>query len=178
MEKVAPLLGPELFGDVGKLLELPQPEYYLPGGFWVLLRKLVLKGCLEDAWAVLSAHSACHRCANDFDGYEDPTLEEDRDAFGIIQSFCFLLLFREAVLISMMMDCTISMMMIMIMMTTMTMIMIMTRSGFLASHAMPTNSGTKATPPENINITFSSLITYSNPGKVNFSNLSKLIHAS
>jgi Nup85 Nucleoporin len=31
--------------------------------YWTLLRKLVIRGCLSDAWSVLTYHSACQRAA-------------------------------------------------------------------------------------------------------------------
>eukprot|EP01083_Nonionella_stella_P261855 891026_1 len=71
--------------DLDELLEMNQPEYYDPSAsasasasagigdinsstvssgmtpYWSLVRKLVLWGSLEEAWAVLSRHSACKR---------------------------------------------------------------------------------------------------------------------
>jgi len=90
--------------DVDALLRLDQPEYYgsttdTNGGiklYWFLFRKLVLRGRLQEAWSVLSHHSACRRCAklnqDDFDDtvddyrYRDPTILEDAEAFEWIET--------------------------------------------------------------------------------------------
>jgi len=91
--------------DMGTLLDMNQPEYYDPSSsddamgignsgqqmtpYWCLLRKLVLRGCLDEAWAVLSRHSACRR-SSEIDrssgGYVDPTVMEDNEAFALIQA--------------------------------------------------------------------------------------------
>ena len=67
--------------------------------FWILLRKLVLRGCLKDAWFLLAHHSAFQRlegynaAAADpaagqqgIHSYIDPTLLEDQEAFEFIRS--------------------------------------------------------------------------------------------
>lgn len=82
-----------------QLLEMDQPEYYNPSDdgngtgmtpYWCLVRKLVLRGCLNEAWAVLSRHSACKRSTEVVDkrgGYGvDPTVLDDNEAFALIQA--------------------------------------------------------------------------------------------
>jgi hypothetical protein len=85
--------------DMDYLLDLDQPEQYgnerTSDGtgmtpYWALLRKLVLRGCLEEAWAVLSRHSACKRShqilASTSGGYVDPSVKEDNEAFALIRA--------------------------------------------------------------------------------------------
>jgi hypothetical protein len=86
-------LGNEL--DMEQLLEMDQPEYYNPSGdgnsmtpYWCLVRKLILRGCLNEAWAVLSRHSACKRSSESVahGGYVDPTVQDDNEAFALIRA--------------------------------------------------------------------------------------------
>jgi len=98
--------------DLDELLEMNQPEYYDPSTsasastgigdinistvssgmtpYWSLVRKLVLWGSLEEAWAVLSRHSACKRSqmliASGEPSHVDRTVEEDAAAFELIRS--------------------------------------------------------------------------------------------
>jgi len=90
--------------DINGLLSLNQPEYFVQSTsnehnvegltpYWLLLRKLVLHGRLNEAWSVLSNHSACRRCArvgmdnkDNCKAYMDPSVEEDAEAFGLIES--------------------------------------------------------------------------------------------
>lgn len=81
-----------------QLLEMDQPEYYNPSDdgngtgmtpYWCLVRKFVLRGCLSEAWAVLSRHSACKRSTEvvDRQGYGvDPTVLDDNEAFALVQA--------------------------------------------------------------------------------------------
>lgn len=101
---------------INTMLNSPQPEYYCYNNnsnnnnnalsstttssttitsnippYWELLRKLILRGQFDTAWAVLSRHSACRRSAGNI--YEQskvapvPTIvKEDNEAFGIIQA--------------------------------------------------------------------------------------------
>jgi hypothetical protein len=91
--------------DIDTVLNQNQPEYYDPlssddmdgssGGtgltpFWLLMRKLVMRGYLNDAWFLLTRHSAFQRLEG-HDGsnnsmYVDPTLLEDQEAFEVIRS--------------------------------------------------------------------------------------------
>ena len=49
-----------------EMLESPQPEYYGGGSiYWTLIERLIKRGMLKDAWAVLSKHSACRSCTRD-----------------------------------------------------------------------------------------------------------------
>ena len=48
--------------DTDVLLDCEQPEYN--EGYWALVEKYTQRGMLQDAWAVLSHHSACRRCTN------------------------------------------------------------------------------------------------------------------
>ena len=86
--------------DMEQLLEMDQPEYYDPTGdnsnsmtpYWCLVRKMVLRGCLNEAWAVLSRHSACKRSSESVasqqshGGYVDPTVQDDNEAFALIRA--------------------------------------------------------------------------------------------
>jgi Nup85 Nucleoporin. len=93
-------LGEEM--DLEKFMNIDQPEYYDPlssashdeGGltpYWYLIRKLVLRGCLNEAWAVLSRHSACKKAdkavAENLEngGYMDTIVKEDYNAFALIR---------------------------------------------------------------------------------------------
>ena len=89
--------------DMERLLEMDQPEFYEPSTsgsngnnsmppYWRLFRKLVLRGCLDEAWAVLSRHSMCKRCnailssSAAIGNYVDPSVKEDNEAFALIQA--------------------------------------------------------------------------------------------
>lgn len=85
---------------INAMLNSPQPEYYSHKGsststntspYWELLRKLILRGQFDTAWAVLSRHSACRRSAGNVyessKGTHVPTVvKEDNEAFGILQA--------------------------------------------------------------------------------------------
>lgn len=63
--------------DLGPLLEETRhPEEY--EHYWKTLQSLVLRGCTQDAWHLLSHHSACQRA---FDGNEDPQRQQDQLGF-------------------------------------------------------------------------------------------------
>ncbi len=100
---VASVLGDDM--DIDKLLDLNQPEYYDPlsdgsmaiGGsgqmtpYWLLVRKLVLQGNLNEAWAVICRHSSNRRSqllmTSDDDRYHaDQTVLEDAEAFALIRA--------------------------------------------------------------------------------------------
>mmetsp|Transcript_458 Transcript_458/g.778 ORF Transcript_458/g.778 Transcript_458/m.778 type:complete len:896 (-) Transcript_458:52-2739(-) len=89
--------------DLEKFMGMDQPEYYDPLSsatdeeqgltpYWCLIRKLVLRGCLNEAWAVLSRHSACKKSnkamAENLEngGYIDAIVKEDCDAFVLIKA--------------------------------------------------------------------------------------------
>lgn len=89
--------------DLEKFMNVDQPEYYDPlssaaydeqglSPYWCLVRKLVLRGCLNEAWAVLSRHSACKKSNKAMSeklengGYIDKIVQEDYQAFELIQA--------------------------------------------------------------------------------------------
>jgi len=89
--------------DMEQLLAMDQPEHYQPSSsavdgnistsmspYWFLLRKLVLRGSLDEAWAVLSRHSVCKRSnqilSNAGGNYVDPSVKEDNEAFALIHA--------------------------------------------------------------------------------------------
>ena len=86
------------------MLESHQPEQWYPNNsdkgnmppFWLLVRKLMHRGLLRDAWHVLSKHSACERATHKYlqqeqggsmsgGGYIDQTIQEDIEAFSLIE---------------------------------------------------------------------------------------------
>jgi len=77
---------------IEEMLSSSQPEYYPNDLYWKLLRKLTLRGCLEDVWAIVSRHSACRRCVATMDKEEEgggeyyDTIKQDRDAFAILHA--------------------------------------------------------------------------------------------
>lgn len=90
--------------DMEKFMNIPQPEYFDPLAtakldeqgltpYWCLIRKLVLRGCLHEAWAVLSRHSGCKKSSEavaenlEKGGYIDSIVKEDNEAFTLIRAF-------------------------------------------------------------------------------------------
>ena len=70
------------------MLESSQPEQF-GAIYWKLLRTLVLRGCLDDAWALISRHHICRRCVEQteiLDDYHAVTIQEDREGFLVLQS--------------------------------------------------------------------------------------------
>ena len=78
----------EVVGEVlDDMLESLQPEQY-GTPFWKLLQTLVLRGCLDDAWSLISRHSLCRRCEKTeiLDEYHAITIDQDREGFRVLQS--------------------------------------------------------------------------------------------
>jgi hypothetical protein len=75
--------------DINDILEKTRhPEEQQ--AYWTMLRKLVIRGCLEDAWSMLTYHSACQRAFAAVDSLRDllpidahhaQQLEYDRQGF-------------------------------------------------------------------------------------------------
>jgi hypothetical protein len=92
---------------IEELMGSNQPEPYMPDNqlssmtnltpYWALVRKLVQRGLLKDAWNVLRTHSACVRAAQKFatltehrsnsgrNSFIDQTIQEDIEAFALIE---------------------------------------------------------------------------------------------
>ena len=98
------ILGDEC--SIDELLESNQPEHWVPQQynsadfnnltpFWALVRTLVQRGLMKDAWNVLCRHSACVRAQEKLEnassatgrsgGYMDQTIREDLEAFALIE---------------------------------------------------------------------------------------------
>ena len=70
------------------MLQSSQPEQY-GALYWKLLQTLVLRGCLDDAWALISRHYLCRRCFEKteiLDEFHAMTIEEDREGFLALRS--------------------------------------------------------------------------------------------
>lgn len=92
--------GEEHLDLINTMLNSQQPEYYCHNGssthsntlpYWELLRKLILRGLFDTAWAVLSRHSACRRSFDHIYGQSKVStvpsiVREDQEAFEIIQA--------------------------------------------------------------------------------------------
>jgi len=81
---------------IEELLNLNQPEHWIPSSsslsstsniapYWALVRKLVQRGLLNDAWKVLSRHSTCVRATQRF--REQMELEHDSQGHGRSRNF-------------------------------------------------------------------------------------------
>lgn len=73
---------------VDEMLESSQPEQF-GAPYWKLLQTLVLRGCLDDAWNLISRHSLFRRCfekAEVLDEYHALTIEQDKEGFRVLQS--------------------------------------------------------------------------------------------
>lgn len=76
-----------LAGDdtsIEDILESSQPEQL--AGYWKVVQTLVLRGCLDEAWALLSHHSICRRSFafpqnETLDEYHAATLAQDQKSF-------------------------------------------------------------------------------------------------
>jgi len=79
----------EVVGDgLDDMLESPQPEQY-GAPYWKLVRTLVLRGCLDDAWNVISRHSLFRRCFMEtevLDEYYALKIAQDKRGFRVLQS--------------------------------------------------------------------------------------------
>jgi len=103
--------------EVERMINSEQPEHYDGDGdggggalFWNLVDAHAMRGCLAEAWAVLTHHSAVRRFSaaaarGDLDGVgggavgaaaagaaalvDDPVLLEDRDAFAMLKGLMF-----------------------------------------------------------------------------------------
>ena len=69
-----------------QILDSLQPDQIENGSlYWKLVFSYLLRGCLEEVWALLSRHSMCRRCFDEtlepLDEYHAATLAEDRDGF-------------------------------------------------------------------------------------------------
>jgi hypothetical protein len=64
----------------------------LDGGviYWKLIESYLVRGCLEEVWALLSRHSVLRRCVDDttesLDDYHTATLAEDREGFEALRA--------------------------------------------------------------------------------------------
>lgn len=70
------------------MMQSSQPEQY-GAVYWKLLQALVLRGCLDDAWALISRHHLCRRCFEKteiLDEFHAITIEQDRESFHVIRS--------------------------------------------------------------------------------------------
>lgn len=70
------------------MLQSSQPEQY-GAVYWKLLRTLVLRGCLDDAWALISRHHLYRRCFEEteiLDEFHAITIEQDREGFRVLRS--------------------------------------------------------------------------------------------
>jgi hypothetical protein len=75
--------------DIGEILEKTRhPEEH--DAYWNMLRKLVIRGCLSDAWSMLTYHSSCQRAfssdAEPIDAYHMKQRELDRQLFLALQA--------------------------------------------------------------------------------------------
>ena len=76
---------------VEELFDSIQPDQ-LDGGdiYWKLLERYLVRGCLEDAWALLSRHSICRYCSEarteTLDPYNAARIEEDREGFEALRA--------------------------------------------------------------------------------------------
>lgn len=80
----------EVVGDgLEDMLESSQPEQF-GAPYWKLLQTLVLRGCLDDAWNLISRHSLFRRCFENktelLDEYHALTIEQDKEGFRVLQS--------------------------------------------------------------------------------------------
>lgn len=71
---------------VDQMLESLHPDQVGDGTvYWKLVVSYLGRGCLEEAWALLSRHSICRRSFDDtieaLDEYHETTLAEDREGF-------------------------------------------------------------------------------------------------
>lgn len=79
----------EVVGDgLDEMLESSQPEQF-GAPYWKLVQTLVLRGCLDDAWNLISRHSLFRRCfekSEILDEYHALTIEQDKKGFRVLQS--------------------------------------------------------------------------------------------
>lgn len=79
----------EVVGEgLDDMLESSQPEQF-GAPYWKLLRTLVLRGCLDDAWNLISRHGLFRRCFEKtevLDEYHAITIEQDKEGFRVLQS--------------------------------------------------------------------------------------------
>ena len=82
---------------IKELYNIWQPDQHNGNGedYWKLIEAYIIRGCLEDAWAMLSHHSIVHRFTemenqedddNVLDDYQAASLAEDRDGFQALRS--------------------------------------------------------------------------------------------
>lgn len=74
--------------DIGELLEKTRhPEERKD--YWIMLRQLVIRGCLSDAWGLLTYHSACQRAYSSdvtLDAYHASQRETDLQGFQALKA--------------------------------------------------------------------------------------------
>ena len=88
--------------EVERMISSEQPEHYDGDGgalFWNLVDAQAMRGCLAEAWALLTHHSAVRRFSaaaargdlddGDAGALDDPVLLEDRDAFAMLKGLMF-----------------------------------------------------------------------------------------
>jgi len=74
-----------------EMLASPQPEYYQSGTpYWTLIERLIKRGMLKDAWAILSNHSVCRSCSKDTPSTEEEEEEMEQARRGFSQLYAFL----------------------------------------------------------------------------------------
>jgi hypothetical protein len=70
------------------MMQSSQPEQY-GAVYWKLVQTLVLRGCLDDAWALISRHHIFRRCFEEteiMDDFHAITIEQDREGFRMLRS--------------------------------------------------------------------------------------------
>lgn len=79
--------------QVDALLQSSMPDQVAGGGlYWKTLQSLVLRGNLDDAWALLSRHSVCQRSFSNhanpavLDDYHASILKQDREGFTTLRA--------------------------------------------------------------------------------------------
>jgi hypothetical protein len=76
--------------SVDTLLQSARPDQAGGGSlFWKTLQSLIIRGNLDDAWALLSHHSACQRCWSNtevLDDYHASIRNQDRDGFTMLRA--------------------------------------------------------------------------------------------
>jgi hypothetical protein len=76
--------------SVDTLLESARPDQVGGGSlYWNTLQTLIIRGNVDDAWALLSRHSVCQRCWSNsevLDDYHASIRNQDRDGFTMLRA--------------------------------------------------------------------------------------------